>query len=183
MAEGKGRSERLDAGLRAAFGAGENGWGENVPPAGAEAPSVVESLGFGAPRVMLDSPPGEHTPLVSPISAELTDVERIVGRYQVVGEIAQGGVGVILKARDRDLGRDCAMKLLRSDLLTRPSVVQRFVEEAQVGAQLQHPGIVPVYELGLLADSRPYFTMKLVKGETLAILLSERASPKEDLRR
>jgi len=175
---GGGRSDRLDAGLRAAFGAADSVTGK-----AAETPSVVEALGFGSTQVMLESPAGEHTPLVQPISPELRDVERLVGRYQVVGEIAQGGVGVILKARDRDLGRDCAMKLLRMDLLKNPTIVQRFVEEAQVGAQLQHPGIVPVYELGLLADSRPYFTMKLVKGETLAILLSNRKSPKEDLRR
>ena len=55
-----------------------------------------------------------------------------------------------------------------------PDVVGRFVEEARIGGQLQHPGIVPVHELGTLADRRPYFTMKLVKGRTLAALLAER---------
>src|SRR6185369_4252060 len=59
-------------------------------------------------------------------------------------------------------------------------VVQRFVEEAQIGGQLQHPGIVPVYELGLMADDRPYFTMKLVKGRTLAALLSQRKAPADN---
>ena len=54
----------------------------------------------------------------------------------------------------------------------KPELVRRFVEEAQIGGQLQHPGIVPVYELGTFADSRPYFTMKLVKGRTLAALLA-----------
>ena len=57
--------------------------------------------------------------------------------------------------------------------------MERFIEEAQIGGQLQHPGIVPVYELGLMADLRPYFTMKLVKGRTLAALLAERGSPEE----
>ena len=47
-------------------------------------------------------------------------------------------------------------------------MVRRFVEEAQIGGQLQHPGIVPIYELGTFADRRPFFTMKLVKGQTLA---------------
>jgi tetratricopeptide (TPR) repeat protein len=59
----------------------------------------------------------------------------------------------------------------------RPSSEQRFVEEAQIGGQLQHPGIVPVYELDRFDDSRPYFTMKLVKGRTLSELLAERADP------
>ena len=65
----------------------------------------------------------------------------------------------------------------------KPELVRRFVEEAQIGGQLQHPGIVPVYELGAFADRRPYFTMKLVKGRTLAALLAERQSPAHDLPR
>ena len=58
--------------------------------------------------------------------------------------------------------------------------MQRFVEEAQIGGQLQHPGVVPVYDLGRFADGRPYFAMKLVKGRTLADLLAERQSPSDD---
>jgi serine/threonine-protein kinase len=92
-------------------------------------------------------------------------------------------MGVILKGRDTDLGRDVAMKLLRADHANRPEVVQRFVEEAQIDAQLSHPGIVPVYELGLMAGRRPYFTMKLVKGRTLAAHLEERSDPSDNLRR
>ncbi len=95
------------------------------------------------------------------------------GHYQMHGEIARGGMRVIVKAHDADLGRDVALKVLREDLAKRPEVVRRFMEEAQIAGQLQHPGIVPVYELGLMADQRPYFAMKLVKGRTLAALLSE----------
>jgi hypothetical protein len=51
------------------------------------------------------------------------------------------------------------------------------VEEAQIAGQLQHPGVTPVYELGQLPDRRPYFTMKLVKGQTLAALLAARQEP------
>jgi serine/threonine-protein kinase len=57
-----------------------------------------------------------------------------------------------------------------------PEVVRRFIEEAQIGGQLQHPGIVPVYELGAFADRRPYFAMKLVKGQTLSSLLAKRTA-------
>src|SRR5262249_11280301 len=64
-----------------------------------------------------------------------------------------------------------------------PEMVRRFVEEAQIGGQLQHPGVVPIYELGTFADRRPFFSMKLVKGRTLAELLSERESPRDDLPR
>ena len=58
-----------------------------------------------------------------------------------------------------------------------PELVRRFVEEAQIAGQLQHPGIVPIYELGTFADRRPYFAMKLVKGRTLAALLADRKRP------
>jgi serine/threonine-protein kinase len=102
------------------------------------------------------------------------------GNYKLLGEIARGGMGVVLRGHDTDLGRDVAMKVLSKDLAGRPEVVQRFVEEAQIGGQLQHPGVVPVYELGLMADDRPYFTMKLVKGRTLAALLADRKSLDED---
>jgi len=97
------------------------------------------------------------------------------GRYQTVGEIARGGVGVVFKGRDVDLGRDVAIKVLRDELKEDPSVSERFVEEAQIGGQLQHPGIVPVYELGLDDQNRPYFSMKLVKGKTLAARMKEGA--------
>ena len=62
-------------------------------------------------------------------------------------------------------------------------MVRRFVEEAQIGGQLQHPGVVPIYELGTLADHRPFFAMKLVKGHTLAQLARRRKEPADDLPR
>jgi serine/threonine protein kinase len=96
------------------------------------------------------------------------------------GEIARGGMGAILKGRDVDLGRELAIKVLLETHMDRPEVVQRFIEEAQIGGQLQHPGIAPVYELGQFADQRPYFSMKLVKGETLSKLLSDRSSLDQD---
>ena len=98
-------------------------------------------------------------------------------RYQLVGEIARGGMGAVLKGRDPDLGRDLAVKVLREEHRDNPELVRRFVEEAQIGGQLQHPGIVPVYELGAFADRRPFFAMKLVKGRTLAALLAARPEP------
>ena len=103
--------------------------------------------------------------------------------YQLEGEIARGGMGAILKGRDLDLGRELAIKVLLEPHRGNPQVVRRFVEEAQIGGQLQHPGVVPVYELGTLPDRRPYFAMKLVKGRTLAALLGERTGPAQDLPR
>jgi serine/threonine-protein kinase len=105
------------------------------------------------------------------------------GRYQVDQEIGRGGMGVVLKGRDLRLGRDLAFKVLRQELRGQKAIEQRFVREAQVCSQLQHPGIVPVYETGYLADGLPYFTMKLVEGQTLAKLLQQRTQVGEDLDR
>ena len=85
-------------------------------------------------------------------------------------------MGLVLKGRDPDLGRDLALKILLDQHRDRPDLVNRFVEEAQICGQLQHPGVVPVYDLGTLADHRPFFTMKLVKGQTLAALLAVRGT-------
>ncbi len=144
----------------------------------------VESRTGDAPRVTLrdEDSATMSSPVIDPSSEEKFSLPKGRGTYNLMGEIARGGMGVILKGHDTDLGRDVAMKVLSKHLAERPEVVQRFVEEAQIGGQLQHPGIVPVYELGLMADERPYFTMKLVKGRTLATLLAERESPSSNRR-
>src|SRR5262249_53287728 len=105
------------------------------------------------------------------------------GRLQLHGEIARGGMGAVLKGRDADLGRELAVKVLLERHRDDPELVRRFVEEAQIAGQLQHPGIVPVYELGAFADRRPFFTMKLVKGRTVAEILRDRPGPAHDLPR
>jgi serine/threonine-protein kinase len=109
--------------------------------------------------------------------------DQLPDKYQLFGEIARGGMGAVLRGRDADLGRDLAVKVLLEAHKDKPELVRRFVEEAQIGGQLQHPGVVPVYELGAFADRRPFFTMKLVKGRTLADWLRARPSPAGDLPR
>jgi eukaryotic-like serine/threonine-protein kinase len=114
-------------------------------------------------------------------SAETQAAPEIAGRYRVEGEITRGGMGTIFKAYDADLGRDVAIKVLREKHRNNIELLHRFLEEARIAAQLQHPGIVPIYEVGQLADERPYFAMKLVKGETLERLLAKRHEPTQDL--
>ena len=87
-------------------------------------------------------------------------------RYERLGLIGLGGMGEVRRVRDRDLNRTMAMKVVRKELLEQPGPLSRFIEEAQATAQLQHPGIVPVHELGRLDDGRFFFTMKEVKGRT-----------------
>lgn len=102
------------------------------------------------------------------------------GRYQFVGELGRGGMGAVLKGRDTEIGRDLAIKVLLERFSGDQELLDRFIDEAQIGGQLQHPGIAPVYEMGKFEDNRPYFTMKLIKGSTLAEILAERDSPKDD---
>ena len=113
-------------------------------------------------------------------SDEIPELEN-GSRYRVSGEIARGGMGAVLRGRDTDLGRDLAIKVLLDRHKDKPRVVQRFIEEAQIAGQLQHPGIAPVYELGQAADNRPFFSMKLIKGKTLAALLYQRKNAGEEL--
>ena len=87
--------------------------------------------------------------------------------YDLSELIGEGGMGKVYRVRDTRLNRPMALKVLRVDRME-PSVVSRFVEEAQVTAQLQHPGIVPVHQLGQLEDGRVFFTMPEVQGETLS---------------
>ncbi len=105
------------------------------------------------------------------------------GRYELKDEIARGGMGVIVHSRDKELQRDLAIKFLMRSKADQPGASLRFVEEAQIAGQLQHPGIVPIYDVGELEDGRPFFSMKLVKGQTLAQLLSKRSSTSQDLTR
>ncbi len=153
-------------------------------PAGS---SLLTTLNFGSdppPHVHLVELSDEHEPVVMPRSAEMPRSGVMgLGRYQLQGEIARGGMGAIIKGRDVDLGRELAIKVLLESHQGDPTMIGRFVEEAQIGGQLQHPGIVPVYELGTFPDRRPYFAMKLVHGRTLAALLHDRPGPMEDLPR
>src|SRR5262249_42227730 len=101
-------------------------------------------------------------------------------RYALDGEIGRGGMGVVLRGRDPKLGREVALKVLREQYADNEEAKQRFLEEAQIAGQLQHPGVVPIYELDHFEDGRPFFAMKLVKGRTLAALLKERPDPTHD---
>ena len=95
-----------------------------------------------------------------------------VERYEDLGLIGAGGMGEVRRVRDRVLDRVLAMKLLHLPLLASPDARARFLLEARATAQLQHPNIVPIHDLGILPDGRAWFTMKEVRGQTLSALIS-----------
>jgi serine/threonine protein kinase/WD40 repeat protein len=89
------------------------------------------------------------------------------GRYEVGGEIAKGGMGYVLAARQTAAGRTVAMKVMLDGLQASDLHRTRFIEEAQITSQLEHPNIVPVHDVGVDDDGRPFYTMKLIHGITL----------------
>nr|BAL55989.1 serine/threonine protein kinase [uncultured Planctomycetota bacterium] len=99
--------------------------------------------------------------------------------FELVEVIAQGGMGVVWLARDTQLGRYVAIKTLLPSKRQRADLLERFLEEARLTAQLQHPGIPPVYQMGVWADGRPFLVMKLVRGQTLQQLLRSRTDPRD----
>jgi serine/threonine protein kinase len=127
---------------------------------------------------------GVHSEVPLPRSGSLARAERSVeellpsrvigGRYRVLAEIGRGGMGRVFRALDLDLGRDVALKVVdlekllpAADAAQRQAWIERFLTEAQVTAQLEHPSIVPVHDIGIDRAGELYYTMKLVEGETL----------------
>ncbi|MEZ0229412.1 MAG: protein kinase, partial [Planctomycetota bacterium] len=88
---------------------------------------------------------------------------RSLGRYEILGEIARGGMGVIYKARQLDLERVVALKTLRAEEAKRDDAMERFKREAQAVAGLRHPNVVAVHEVGV-TEEIPYFTMEFIEG-------------------
>lgn len=114
----------------------------------------------------------EHTPLEAPEpdwSDALWD-----GRIRIRGEVGRGAMGYILRGRDTRLRRELALKVApapREDLPKEQ--LARFIEEAQITAQLEHPNVVPVHDFGLDPDGRAYFSMKLIRGQSLEDILDK----------
>ncbi len=142
--------------------------GARVPqdPRLSEAQVAAQNVMEGQSPVELDAGSKE-------ILDRVSSRENAHARYTVRGEIGRGGMGAILEVWDEDLQRKLAMKVaLNPGTLTDASAassitIARFVEEAQVTGQLDHPGIVPVHELGLDAEKRVFFTMRYVRGRPL----------------
>jgi eukaryotic-like serine/threonine-protein kinase len=98
--------------------------------------------------------------------------------YEIVGQLGQGGMGRVVRARDVELGREVAIKELLSG---GDEARRRFRREARITARLQHPAIVPVYEVATTPGGDPYYAMKLVEGETLSARIARAASLNERL--
>ncbi len=110
---------------------------------------------------------GGVLPSPSPFDADLA-----VGDYDLLGEIARGGMGIVYRARQRSLNRRVALKVIRDGARATPDDTRRFRNEAEAVAKLDHPHIVPIYEVGEVRGCS-FFSMKLVEGGSLAERLEE----------
>ena len=127
----------------------------NVPKSDSEATIVFDD----------DAAEKETDDLVSTLPLKPQD------RYKFIRSIGFGGMKGVLLVHDRDTGRDVAMAIM-PDFRDRPVYdLNRFVREARITAKLEHPNIVPVYDIGIDASGSPYFTMKYLRGSTLSVVL------------
>ncbi len=147
------------------------------------------------PNISLDGRPDDEKKAATgedraEVAEQLANLHMKGGRYRLQAEMDRGGQGAVLSVWDSDLRRNLAMKivLLRPDAPTPeqsidPKALRRFLEEAQVTGQLDHPGIVPVHDLGLDDEGRVYFTMKLVRGENLRAIFKKVKTGEDDWNR
>jgi len=109
-----------------------------------------------------------------------------IGKYSLIRELGRGGMGIVFEAEDPDLRRRVAIKVLKEEI-TDPTAAERMRREAAIAAQLRHPGIVAIHEIGQTNPQAgpplPFFAMDYVEGKTLADLLEENKMPRKDLLR
>jgi serine/threonine protein kinase len=109
---------------------------------------------------------------VEDAEAELPQNETFEARYELRTKLGEGGMGEVLLCKDLRIGREVALKVIRAEHGARPDLRKRFLREVRVQGQLEHPSIVPVYDLGRDPQRKAYFTMKRVRGQTLEQILS-----------
>lgn len=125
------------------------------------APSATENPNDGSDREAPTVAPTTAPPQSAPVGSDT------IGEYEIVEEIARGGMGVVYKAHHQKLNRVAALKMILGGRFSSPQELQRFQIEAESTAKLDHPNIVPIYEIGE-ADGNAFFAMKYIQGGTLA---------------
>jgi len=134
-----------------------------------EETSAVPAVPRGAAQAAVPRRAGSRrAPAAKPDGADV--LPRRIGNYELIEVIGRGGMGLVYRARQVNLDRVVALKLIKSPFPSNEDKL-RFIAEAQVTGQIEHPNIVPVHEVGADEQGRPYFVMKLVHGESLSDVL------------
>jgi serine/threonine-protein kinase len=155
---------------------GERGHIKSIPPA---PPTSIKQLFPVISREMtallqsMRSRDPEQRPLMSQVAHRLAQLEEdmligeTIGHYRVKSRLAMGGMSTIFRAIHEHIGREAAIKVMRSQFIHNADVRRRFLNEARVVNRVRHPGLVEIYEYGELASERPYLVMELLEGESL----------------
>jgi serine/threonine protein kinase len=143
--------------------------------------SVPETSSFEvpptrAPEVQLPETPTQFPPGGNEPPPQLGKSVRHFGDYELLEEIARGGMGVVYKARQKGLNRIVAVKLILSGELASSDAVQRFHTEAQAAANLRHPNLISIHEIGQYAGQH-FYSMDYIEGKSLASLVKDRPLP------
>ncbi len=167
---------------------------QTVPMSRGTEPDKLDTLASADTMARADTfasgPTLATSPLVGVVSSDpgvVTDVEAEIAngdplrRYEQKTLLGEGGMGEVRLVRDKHISRDVAMKVMRSAAEQRKDLRARFLREARVQGQLEHPAIVPVYDLGRDVNGNAFFTMRRIKGETLEAVIDKlRAGGAED---
>jgi serine/threonine protein kinase/tetratricopeptide (TPR) repeat protein len=129
--------------------------------------TIVSKDGSDSPAPSQQRPSQPPRRKKQPGAHETADRWETQQRYQLVSNFARGGLGQIWMARDARLRRVVAFKELLPSALKNKNALERFLEEAQITGQLEHPSIVPIYDIGYQQNGTPFYAMKLVRGETM----------------
>ena len=142
---------------------------------------------FHRARSILLSEPGKTNPDGLPPSSSGIPISsvaaaipllppQISGRYEILGEVGRGGMGIVYKARDRETGEVVALKVLKPEISADPTVIQRFKNELRLARKITHKNVCRLHEFNRVGDVA-YITMEFVEGESLRALLKKRGSP------
>lgn len=135
---------------------------------------VSDTAGTAADQML-----GDETNVAGSSRWQSLKLPSVVGDYELIEEVGRGGMGVVFRARQISLNREVAVKMILRGRLASPADLNRFLAEASATAQLEHPHIVPVYDVGDF-DGRPFFSMQYVHGETLAERVARDPMPQRE---